>query len=30
MDDSAVICDEFIKSYDEEIKTISTNFNEKI
>ena len=30
MDDSAIICDEFIKSYDEEIKTISTNFNEKI
>ena len=29
MDDSAIICDEVIKSYDEERKTISTNFNEK-
>ena len=29
MDDSAIICDEVIKSYDEEIKTIPTNFNEK-
>ena len=28
MDDSAIICDEAIKSYDEEIKTIPTNFNE--
>ena len=29
MDDSAIIYDEVIKSYDEEIKTIPTNFNEK-
>ena len=29
MDDSAIICDEVIESYDEEIKTITTNFNEK-
>ena len=29
MDDSAIICDEVMKSYDEEIKTIPTNFNEK-
>ena len=29
MDDSAIICDEVIKSYDEEIKTLPTNFNEK-
>ena len=29
MDDSAIIFDEVIQSYDEEIKTISTNFNEK-
>ena len=29
MDDSAIICDEVIKSYDEEIKAIPTNFNEK-
>ena len=28
MDDSAIICD-VIESYDEEIKTIPTNFNEK-
>ena len=28
MDDSAIICDEVIKLYDEEI-TIPTNFNEK-
>ena len=28
-DDSAIVCDEVIKSYDEEIKTIPTNFNEK-
>ena len=28
MDDSTFICDEVIKSYDEEIKTILTNFNE--
>ena len=30
MDDSAIICDEIIKSYDEEMKTIPTTFNEKI
>ena len=30
MDDSAIICGEYRKSYDEEIKTIPTNFNEKI
>ena len=29
MDDSVIICDEVIKSYDEEIKAIPTNFNEK-
>ena len=29
MDDSTIICDEVIKSCDEEIKTIPTNFNEK-
>ena len=29
MDDSTTICDEVIKSYDEEIKTIPTDFNEK-
>ena len=29
MDDSAIICDEVIKSYEEEIKTIPSNFNEK-
>ena len=29
MDDSKIICDEVIKSYDEGIKTISVNFNEK-
>ena len=29
MDDSTVVCDEVIKSNDEEIKTIPTNFNEK-
>ena len=29
MDDSTIICDEVIKSYDEEIKTIPTNFNVK-
>ena len=28
MDGSAIICDEIIKSYDEEIKTIPINFNE--
>ena len=30
MDDSAIMCDEVIESYDEEIKTIPRNFNEKI
>ena len=29
MDDSTIICDEAIKSYDEEIKIIQTSFNEK-
>ena len=29
MEDSAIICDEVIQSYKEEIKTIPTNFNEK-
>ena len=29
MDDSVMTCDEFIESYDEEIKTISTNVTEK-
>ena len=29
MDDSAIICDEVIESYDVEIKTIPTNFDEK-
>ena len=29
MDDSAIICDEIIESYDQEIKTIPTNFNQK-
>ena len=29
MDDSAIICDEVIESYDKETKTIPTNFNEK-
>ena len=29
MDDSMITCDEVIKSYDEEIKTIPKNFNEK-
>ena len=29
MYDSTVICDGVIESYDEEIKTIPTNFNEK-
>ena len=28
-DDSTIICNEDIKSYDEEIKTLPTNFNEK-
>ena len=29
MDDPAITCDETIESYDEETKTIPTNFNEK-
>ena len=29
MDDSVIICDEVIESYDEEIKTITKNVNEK-
>ena len=29
MDDSAIICDEVIESYNQEIKTILTYFNEK-
>ena len=29
MDDSTIICDEVKKPYDEEIKTIPTNFDEK-
>ena len=29
MYDSMITCDEVIKSYDEETKIISTNFNEK-
>ena len=29
MNDSSIICNEVIKSYEEEIKAISTNFNEK-
>ena len=29
VDDSTIICDEVIESYDEEIKTTPTNFNEK-
>ena len=29
MDDSAITCDEVIESYNEVIKTIPTNFNEK-
>ena len=29
MDDSAITCDENIQSYNEETKTIPTNFNEK-
>ena len=29
MDDSQITCDEVIESYNEEIKTIPTNFNEK-
>ena len=29
MDDSVIMCDEVIESYDDETKTISTNFNEE-
>ena len=29
MDDSAIMCDEVTETYDEETKTIPTNFNEK-
>ena len=29
MDDSAITCDEIIESYDEETKSILTNFNER-
>ena len=29
MEDSEITCDEVIKSYDEEMKTIPANFNEK-
>ena len=29
MDDSFIFCDEVTKSFDEEIKTIPTNFNEE-
>ena len=29
MDDSAIICDQVITSYDEETKAIQTDFNEK-
>ena len=29
MDDSAITCDEIIESYDEERKSILTNFNER-
>ena len=29
MDDSTIICDEVIESFDEEIKTIPTNFNKE-
>ena len=29
IDNSTIICDELIKPYDEEIKTIPINFNEK-
>ena len=30
MDDSVIICDKVIESFDEEIKTIPTSFNEKL
>ena len=29
MDDSAIMCDEIIESYDEETKIIPTHFNDK-
>ena len=29
MNDLAITCDEFIESYDEETKTVPTNFNKK-
>ena len=29
MDISVIICEEIVESYDEETKTIQTNFNEK-
>ena len=29
MDDSVITCDEVLELYNEEIKTIPTNFNEK-
>ena len=29
MDDSVITCDEIIESYDEETKTVLTNFNKK-
>ena len=29
MDDSVITCNEVIESYDEEIKAVPTNFNEK-
>ena len=30
MDDSVIICDKVVESYDEEIKTIATSFNERL
>ena len=30
MDNSLVMCDQVVESYDEEIKAIPTNFNETI
>ena len=29
MDDSVIMCDEIMESYDAETKTVSTSFNEK-
>ena len=29
MDDSAILCNEIIESYDKETKSVPTNFNEK-